>query len=71
MSFDNELIIWYLKGNNEDGELGKVIGYVIDESTFLYTILEVKRKVILSKRSIIKIERIERPLKRNPEFLDI
>ena len=65
MTLENEVIIWFLKGNNETGELGRVIGFIVDETPYLLTVVEVKRKIILGKRSIIKIDTIEKPLKRD------
>ena len=66
-----EVIIWFTKGNDYDGELRHVTGIIVDESQYLYTVAEVKREVIIGKRSIIKIEEIQRTNKRNFEVLDI
>jgi hypothetical protein len=71
MNLKDEVIIWYIKGNDQEGELGKVVGYIVDESRFLYTVAEVKRKTMVGKRSIIKIEPLEKQLKRDVDFLDI
>ena len=51
--------IWYLIGNDCDGHLEKTSGILLGENDHLFVVAEIKKKVLVGKRSIIKMEYLD------------
>ena len=63
--------IVYLIGNDQDGKLEKTSGVLLAEGKNLIVVGEIKRKIVIGKRGILKIEHIKNPDARNLEILGI
>ena len=68
MDFRDEVRITYALDDYECSPTREMRGIIIDENSLFYTIAKIERKIILSKRFIVKIENLNHNKELPPDF---
>jgi len=58
MDFRDEVMVQYITGDDEWSPTRSVRGIIIDQNSLFYTIAVIEKKIIISKRKIVRIDNI-------------